>query len=623
MASSSRQWTAGGAAVDRGPQAIFHSELKQQGTEVEDIPIPPKYYPERVHWARRVFGFRTHVGLRIEEKVVKKMFRRLYHKYHPDKCGGEITVAMRMHLMFERIKEAYQVLMMSPHDEAAKREQCWERMGMCRTIKGWKKKKRRGRERRERNGGGTKVHLNPKAREKDDTGPGAGPSMWSRRQRNRQERDRKRSRAPTRSLSRSQQRSPMRMETADEEDLCAEAMRAEETRLEVADKDDQCADANPDDDEVEEADYNFESDERSSAEDGVASPELEEPPVAQLPQAPASVTKLSDSCPLAQRNMPTAAPATAPWAQIPLYDSEEQDRLSGNAERLARVASRFCRWGNSEAGDNELTEAAIASEPSLSESEASDDHATSHSSCSYSDARELVAEAKATDNAQPAARPTQEAPITLETVAVDFLSALEEIAAAGNKAADSVLYNLHATMGGFAIKRREDVLDALVQIQRRRLLVINHVARDKGCDEPSERQWTTLQWVDWLQRMPLDEGIMTEAIKAWKQDFAESRDFKNRTRWRDLQNRNTAGSTHAANRMLTGAWKVELMRICGRYQLAIALLKHPLAAVHTLLASWKDYMESDVCSRQKERAKRYRVEYPMPDIRKRRRCPDG
>ena len=217
--------------------------------------------------------------------------------------------------------------------------------------------------------------------------------------------------------------------------------------------------------------------------------------------------------------------------------------------------------------------------------------------------------------AEVAARPTQEAPITLETAAVDFLSALEEIAAAGNKAADSVLYNLHATMGGFAIKRREDVLDALVQIQRRRLLVINHVARDKGCDEPSERQWTTLQWVDWLQRMPLDEGIMTEALKAWKRDFAESRHFTNRTRWRDLQK--------GANPMLHGAWKVELMRICGRYQLAIALLKHPLAAVHTLLASWKDYMESDVCSRQKERAKRYRVEYPMPDIRKRRRCPDG
>ena len=452
--------------MDRGPQAIFHSELKQQGTEVEDIPIPPEYYPERIHWARRVFGFHTHVGLRIEEKVVKKMYRRLYHKYHPGisargVSGGEITVAegfrrsMRMHIMFERIREAYRVLMMSPHDEAAKREQC---------FKVWKKKKRRGGERRERNGGGTKVHLNPKAREKDDTGPGAGPSMWSRRQRDRQERDRKRSRAPTRSLSRRQQRSPMRMGTADEEDLCA--------------------DANPDDDGDEEADYNFESDERSSAEDGVASPELEQLPVAQLPQAPESVTKLSDSCPLAQRNMPTAAPATAPWAEIPLYDSEEQDRLSGNVERLARVASRFCRWGKSD-GDNELTEAAIASEPSLSEREASDDHATSHSSCSYSDARELVAEAKATDDAQPAA--------TLETVAVDFLSALEEIAAEGNKAADSVLYNLHATMGGFAIKRREDVLDALVQIQRRRLLIINHVARDKGCDELSEGQWTTLQ----------------------------------------------------------------------------------------------------------------------------------
>ena len=48
------------------------------------------------------------------------MFRCLHDKYDPGNCSEEITVAMRMHTMYGRIKEAYRVL----KDEAAKGEQC-------------------------------------------------------------------------------------------------------------------------------------------------------------------------------------------------------------------------------------------------------------------------------------------------------------------------------------------------------------------------------------------------------------------------------------------------------------------------------------------------------------------
>ena len=54
--------------------------------------------------------------------------------------------------------------------------------------------------------------------------------------------------------------------------------------------------------------------------------------------------------------------------------------------------------------------------------------------------------------------------------------------------------------------------------------------------------------------------------------------------------------------MANGAWKVYLADCWGRAQLALMLLKHPPAAVDTLLGAWQDYIKSPDYQREQERA---------------------
>jgi hypothetical protein len=106
---------------------------------------------------------------------------------------------------------------------------------------------------------------------------------------------------------------------------------------------------------------------------------------------------------------------------------------------------------------------------------------------------------------------------------------------------------------------------------------------------------------------------MEEAIKAWKQNFKET-DFKRGSEARALQAQGTRESKSKANELINGAWKSHLATKYGRHQLAIALLRCPSAAVHTLLGDWRAYIVSEEYLMQKKRSKRYRPEELTPMI---------
>ena len=198
-----------------------------------------------------------------------------------------------------------------------------------------------------------------------------------------------------------------------------------------------------------------------------------------------------------------------------------------------------------------------------------------------------------------------------------FMDCLAEHAAADDPAADNVLSGLLAITGGVRMKSKEDVLAAHVAITRRREEFVRQFACLHGVPQPAKGEWTVQQWTNWLNTTPLEDWIMDQAIKAWKQDF-ERWDFNGWQEVSDLRRKDTRVDKEKARDLVNGAWKSHLAGSCGRHQLATALLKHPSATVHTLLESWRNYMASHEYRMQKERAKRYRPGELTPEIRKTR-----
>ena len=94
-----------------------------------------------------------------------------------------------------------------------------------------------------------------------------------------------------------------------------------------------------------------------------------------------------------------------------------------------------------------------------------------------------------------------------------------------------------------------------------------------------------------------------KTVQIWKRDF-EGIDLINKVEVAALRAENTRLSEKQANEKVNDAWEFELAKSCGRFQLALELLKHPLAAVHTLLESWQQYITSSGHRNQKARAKR-------------------
>ena len=121
------------------------------------------------------------------------------------------------------------------------------------------------------------------------------------------------------------------------------------------------------------------------------------------------------------------------------------------------------------------------------------------------------------------------------------------------------------------------------------------------------------EWVNWFKTAPLDEELMEKGIKAWKEDF-KACDFRKQEATLALLKENTRANKKKAKENVNGAWKAHLASTCGRYQLAIALLRYPPAAVDTLLENWRRYTESDQYRKEKERAKQYRPEELTPEL---------
>ena len=96
-------------------------------------------------------------------------------------------------------------------------------------------------------------------------------------------------------------------------------------------------------------------------------------------------------------------------------------------------------------------------------------------------------------------------------------------------------------------------------------------------------------------------------------------DFEQRDRVDALREQDTRASKKAANELVNGAWKVHLARCYGRMQLGLMLLKHPPAAVETLLEEWRGYVASDAYQREKARAHRYRPHELTPEIEEEKR----
>ena len=193
------------------------------------------------------------------------------------------------------------------------------------------------------------------------------------------------------------------------------------------------------------------------------------------------------------------------------------------------------------------------------------------------------------------------APTEAEVESVDcFLRIVVERACEDDRAADDVLVELHSGVHGFGVRSREDLVANLVAIMRRRHKFIAHAARTYAAEGP----WDEETWKEWYSSRPLSEWLMEEAVQMWKRDF-EAIDLINKVEVAALRAENTRLSEKQANEKVNDAWEFELAKSCGRFQLALELFKQPLAAVHTLLESWQQYITSSEHRSQKARAKRH------------------
>ena len=136
---------------------------------------------------------------------------------------------------------------------------------------------------------------------------------------------------------------------------------------------------------------------------------------------------------------------------------------------------------------------------------------------------------------------------------------------------------------------------------RRRRAYIHKLAVMRGVRQPTRRQYTMQQWKQWLSSRPLDKEDMDGAVREWKKEF-ENAEFRQQEQVAEWRQEDTRESKQRATQLINGAWKSELSKRYGRFQLALAFVKHPTATVDTLLESWSMYMRSPEYRRQRERS---------------------
>jgi hypothetical protein len=184
-------------------------------------------------------------------------------------------------------------------------------------------------------------------------------------------------------------------------------------------------------------------------------------------------------------------------------------------------------------------------------------------------------------------------------IAHDLLETLSNHADNENSAAQELLNIIFSCKDSRAIKSKQEVLDLVAEPIRRREAYIHKLAVIRGVLQPAPGQYTMQQWKWWLSSRPLDKEDMEGAVDEWKKDFenAEFRQTEQVAKWR---REGTRESKKKASHLINGAWKAELSERYGRFQLAIAFMKHPTATIDTLLQSWSMYMSSPKYRRQRE-----------------------
>ena len=142
------------------------------------------------------------------------------------------------------------------------------------------------------------------------------------------------------------------------------------------------------------------------------------------------------------------------------------------------------------------------------------------------------------------------------------MRSLAVLASKGNRAADALLLELYHGVDGKQVRSRAQVLAGLIDIMRRRQLVIDCAARQYG----ASGLYDELAWKEWLRVHPFDEKMMEDAVKMWKGDFEAANPNKKEN--------------------VDRAWKNDLEKSCGSPQLAVALLKHPTIAATSARTTW-------------------------------------
>ena len=186
-------------------------------------------------------------------------------------------------------------------------------------------------------------------------------------------------------------------------------------------------------------------------------------------------------------------------------------------------------------------------------------------------------------------------------IAHDLLETLSNHADNENSAAQELLNIIFSCKDSRAIKSKQEVLDLVAEPIRRREAYIHKLAIIRGVPQPAPGQYTMQQWKWWLSSRPLDKEDMEGAVHEWKKDF-ENAEFRQQEQVAEWRQEDTRESKQRATQLINGAWKSELSKRYGRFQLALAFVKHPTATVDTLLESWSMYMRSPEYRRQRERS---------------------
>ena len=94
---------------------------------------------------------------------------------------------------------------------------------------------------------------------------------------------------------------------------------------------------------------------------------------------------------------------------------------------------------------------------------------------------------------------------------------------------------------------------------------MRRAADSYGVLHPGQGQWSTEEWVQWLNSRPLSEDVMQEAVKAWQYEFI-SEELQHIHRWEELRRLGTRESKKEAHEIVNGAWEVHLAKCDGGHQ---------------------------------------------------------